>query len=1002
MQNTCAMHKQALLWRLAVGLAVALKICVASNPTDFLTKHWTTENGLPQNSVTAIAQTPDGFLWLGTFGGLVRFDGFAFTVFDSNNTPALKSNRITALYVDRRGKLWFGTDTCEVYALVAGGIQLFSQLAEGASQNFIDAIYEDTQGNLFVGTLSNGFFVFPQATASLLQHYDLRSVSPDNTLRAFCEDNEGQRWIAGSQGIFRYEAGKFPPPLERPKEMNSTIIALSPHPEKGLWVITIRHIWQFAHGTWRKYYTFPPSDFRHPTLTKGEGGNYWYGIESNQLFQLQADRVHKIPLPIASQYRTRALLEDREGNLWMGVEGDGLYQLRHRQVTMLQSPAIPPNLQMHTVLEDSTGQIWLGSNQGLFRLSGKQVTAIYNKAPTTPFGWYIHSLYQDREGVLWIGYQNSVAQYKNGRFTLNVVPGISNTNAIKQDHQGVMWFGTLKGLVRYQNGESKTYTPTEGLIHNDVRAIHEDRRGRIWVGTVGGLSCFHKGRFTNYTVKEGLSNEHIRDIYEDADGALWLATYGGGLNYLKDGRLSAITSRQGLFDNYVSRILMDAHDNFWYLGNRGIFSIPRQDLLDFISHQTKSILCASYGVADGMAVAEGEGGYQYAGWRMQDGKLWFPLIRGVAIVTPSSASPPPPPVFIETVSVDGMPVNFAPGIVLSPQQNSLEISYTGLCLSKPEQIQFQYKLDGYDTDWVIAGTNQSASYGKLPPGTYTFHVRAAYPQVRQKWQEVSLPIKVIPPVWRRPWFIILLLTAVLGLLYLGYRWRVGQLHRRSEQQQIFARQLIASQENERKRIAREIHDGLSQSQVIIKRRALAGLQESADPEQAKEQLAEIAEASSYAIDEVKEIIFALRPHQLDQLGLSAALMDLIARVALVHQWELTNQLENIDGLFSKEEENNLYRIVQEVLNNISKHAAATQVIVQSIRTAQQLELRITDNGKGFILQEDTVKAQQSLGFHSIIERTKLLGGQVIIKSAPAQGTTIQLRLPLGAGTHKNV
>jgi signal transduction histidine kinase len=492
-----------------------------------------------------------------------------------------------------------------------------------------------------------------------------------------------------------------------------------------------------------------------------------------------------------------------------------------------------------------------------------------------------------------------------------------------------------------------------------------------------------------------LSNNFVRAIHEDQDGALWLGTYGGGLNRMRNGRITHITTKQGLFDDFISRIVPGDDDTFWLLGNRGIFQVSRRALGEVADGQRQSVTCVVYDAADGMNPSEGQGGFQPAGWRARDGRLYFPTIRGVAVVDPSLASRLAPTVIIERVLLDGAELDFRHPIEIPPGKGNLEIHYTGLSLGKPERVQFRFRLSGLNENWEDVGQRRTAYFPQLQPGRYRFSVKAFSPDGVWSEREAELAFVVRPPFWRTAWFLSLVALALSGLAMTGYRWRVAIFRARVAQQETFARELIASQEQERQRIAAELHDGLGQSLVIIKRRALLCLDASENPERMVEQVEEILEASAHAISEVREVIFDLRPQQLDKLGLTGAVSDLLTRAANVNGWRLTKQLDEVDGLFSKEAENSLFRIVQESVNNASKHAAATHVAVFITRQTGWVELAVQDDGRGFAMEAARSGTDRNgFGLRGIAERARFLGGLAMIESAPERGTTVRLRLPL--------
>jgi signal transduction histidine kinase len=453
--------------------------------------------------------------------------------------------------------------------------------------------------------------------------------------------------------------------------------------------------------------------------------------------------------------------------------------------------------------------------------------------------------------------------------------------------------------------------------------------------------------------------------------------------------------KQGLFNNGVFSILEDARGNLWMSSNRGIYRASRRQLNDFADGKTQQITCVSYGKQDGLLNIECNGGRQPAGYKMKDGKLWFPTQGGVAVVDPESVpiNRMPPPVVIESCLLGRDEVDFRQGVEIAPGKENLEIRYTGLSFINPEGVRFKYKLEGLDKDWVDAGTRRVAYYAYLPPGRYTFKVIAANSDGLWGTEAAAVSILVIPPFWRTWWFVSLVGTSIAGAALLAYHYRLRQVKRAHAAQEAFSRQLIQSQESERKRIAADLHDGLGQNLLIIKNRALLGTMNSEAHQAFKEQFDMISASASQAIDEVRQIAYNLRPYHLDQLGLTNAIEVMIEKVAASTTIHMTASISPIDELFSKEDEINIYRVVQECLNNVVKHASATEAQVRVKRDGHAIHITVEDNGRGFV-PNGRRAGRRGLGLTGMSERVKMLGGLHKIDSAAGRGTTVTIRINL--------
>ncbi len=560
-----------------------------------------------------------------------------------------------------------------------------------------------------------------------------------------------------------------------------------------------------------------------------------------------------------------------------------------------------------------------------------------------------------------------------------------------EDREGSYWFGTDTGVVRYQNGVARKYTTKDGLAGDDTKVIIEDLEGGIWLGSFGGLTHFKDGQFTAWTERDGLPGNTVRALKQDRDGVLWIGTYDGGLGRFKDGRFTRYTMNEGLFSSGVFQILEDSANWFWMSGNRGIYRVLKRELNDFADGKIKSIISISYGKSDGMLNAECNGGRWPAGFRSRDGKLWFPTMEGVAVIDPSTiaTNTQPPPVVIEGIKINNQPISMGSVVQINPTQENFEIQYTALSFINSENLHFKYKLAGLDHEWVDAGTRRTAYFSHVPPGQYTFQVIAANSD--GVWNEVgqSVKIVVLPPFYRTWWFILVVVAALSLTVWLLFRYRIAQLRAKNIQHERFARQLLASQEDERKRIALELHDSLGQNLLVIKNRALLNSVTSPDEER-RTQFIEFSDAVSQTLEEVRTISHNLRPPHLDQLGLRTAVIAMIEKVADSSKIEFVTSIDELDGIFSSDDEILLYRIVQESLNNILKHSGATEAKIGLTVQERQIVLEIHDNGKGIATNGDGPR--RGLGIQSIVERSRILGGVPIIDSRVGHGTSVTLKI----------
>ncbi len=977
-------------------------LIVAAQSSPYLHRSWTTNQGLPQNTVNAIVQTRDGYLWLGTYGGLVNFDGAKFRIFDTANSPGLKSNRILALLEDRKGRLWIGTQYGGLSLYEAGAFVTFTA-KDGLPSDSVLSLVEDRQGDLWI-TTSAGLSVYRE---SRIQTPQVSAELARQNPQALCAD-AGGLWIGSDIGLTRMTGS------------GETTLRKHEGIDLGLPLRAFRYCRADRDGSvW-----FSIRDQKTGSLLRYRDGamktvfQHRIGAEyviqnfiatpDGRLLMLsdrgiaetsQGEVRHQAIEGFARMGTPFLAIEDHEGSLWIGAGGSGLHQFRIAQIRAHAAEITPIDKSFVSIAGGADGALYLGSDLGGLYAYRK------GRFETLDPSMAIWAIYESPDGSLWYGNYGQLLRRTSAGRVVNYTKDLKDLQAFPvttmyEDAEGAMWIGggidggtegRSGGLYRWKGDQFTVYRTPEGLPHNDVRMIKPARRHGLWIGTVGGLSHFADGRFTNYTTQQGLSHDYVRDIFEQDDGAVWIGTYGGGLNRLKDGRIVPVTTRAGLCDNIVSRILPDDAGNFWMSCNRGIYRVRRQELNDYADGKISSIHCVRYGEADGMKSSECNGGAYPAGWRAADGTLWFPTQQGVVAVDPGRGASPAPPVHIDQVVLDRGDVDFRKGVQLLPGQGNLEIHYAGLSFRNPEQVRFRYKLQGWDRDWIEVGPRRSAYFAYLEPGDYTFLVTAAGGD--SEWNErfASLRIRVVPPLWRRWWFLSGCGLALIALAALAYRRRIAQLQRAREAQEVFSRQLIASQEGERQRIAAELHDSLGQRLLFINNQSLLGRQ--SDPSAGKH-FEEISAQSQQAIDEVREIVRNLRPYHLDRLGLTRALQAMIRSVGSASGIHFEQDLDPIDDAIPAPSQIVLYRIVQEALNNIVKHSQASEAGVEIRREARAIVLKIWDNGRGLDPALLEASPERGFGLAGMAERVRILQGKQSIRSAPGHGTTILITIEI--------
>ncbi len=953
---------------------------------------WTADNGLPQNSIRGIRQTPDGYLWLATLDGLVRFDGVRFTVFNKSNSPGINSNRFESLYEGRNGDLWLRTENSGVTRYRQGHFTTYTT-RHGLTHNLVRGIAGDEAGNMWV--LSGDSIAQWQEAAGRFIDVTPKGLK---IYGAFRWEGQGGFWGCDQAGIHIFVKGRVVTYRLPPWLSGCRITSAEQDWDGAIWLETFDgRLAGIRNGKVQdERAEISRNEMR--IAYRDRGGNSWKMGLARQLIRTMNYR----PSGRQEKISVYSLCEDREGNLWLGTDGQGLYRVRRQPISVYSKQHGLADRNVYPIYQDRAGAIWIGAwPSGLSRFKDGKFT---NYTPTDGLPSNLTALVEDREGHLWVAGDGGLRIFQGGRFRQPkgpVLPEHTETHAIHQDREGTFWFGTTHGLVRYKDGLSRLYTAKDGLAGDDVRAIVDGSAGNLWIGGYGGLTRIANGQFTGFTERDGLPSNTVRSIYEDSGGVLWIGTYDGGLGRFKDGKFTRYTMRQGLYNNGVFQILEDARGNLWMSCNRGIYRVSKRELNEFAAGTRRTVTSIAYGKGDGMLNVECNGGTWPAGVKAHDGKLWFATQDGVAVIDPETVAgnPQPPPVMIESFLVDHEPVPFDRPLKIAPGKENFEIGYTALSFINSEHIQFKYRLEGLDPDWTDAGPRRTAYYSHIPPGGYVFRVIAANSDGVWSAEGQSLRIAVLPPLYRTWWFVTLVCMGVTALVSLVWRRRVAQLTRVQAAQHAFARQLIVSQESERKRIAAELHDSLGQRLVVIKNLALMFLRASTSTSggnaDALKQIEEISAEASHAIGEVKEISYNLRPYQLDRIGLTKALEALARTAATSSPISFTADIDDIDGFFPQESDINFYRIVQESVNNIVKHSQASRAGVSIQRDPERLRLVIHDNGKGFTpgaASLDPDPHRGGFGLIGISERVQLLGGGIAIQSAPGQGTTMTIEI----------
>jgi len=732
---------------------------------------WTTDQGLPQNDILAITQTPDGYLWIATEQGLVRFDGQNFSIFNNANTAALKVSNISALLVDHSGDLWIGTHGGGLARLHHQEFTAFT-VKTGLSNDVVNALLEDQSGNLWIGTgqglsrLRNGSFT----------NYHTSPGMPNDEISSLALAPNNVIWIGTHDGLSRYADALFQSFKIEDGLADGYVKQLFYDLNDQLWIATNGGgLSRFSDNHFSTYNI--KSGLTSNALSSvyvDRAGTVWVGSFTTGITRLAATlNTYSSKDGLASD-DIRCFYEDHYGDLWVGTGGGGLHRLSNNR--LFTSFGKREGLSMPVALgvfEDKSGDLWVGTHGGgLNRIHNGIVTALTKDNGLSSN--VVFSIAQTKDGDLWVGTTKGVNRIHNGALSVLTARngGIANDIVFCTfvDRDDALWVGTRLGLSRILHGQVQNFTTSNGLSNNFVSVIFQASDGVMWIGTQGGgLNRFSAGGFKSYQMAQGLSNNVVSSIFEDRDHTLWVGTLEGGLNRFKDGKFSAISTKQGFPNNSIFRIFDDPSDYLWMSSGEGVFRVSRRQLNDFVDGRISAVSVVTYGISDGLKSVDCNGMFQPAGWKSRDGRLWIPTMQGVSVVDPEKAGigDPPPAVFIEKASINGEDVSVDSNIRANPGSGQLELRYSAPNFASPLKNVFKYRLAGFDPKWVDAGNRRLALYTNIPPGNYRFEVIASNGDGRwSKSQTLAFQLKA--HFYQTLWFRCLcglLLAAILGAAY---------------------------------------------------------------------------------------------------------------------------------------------------------------------------------------------------------------------------------------------
>ena len=1019
--------------RWASALMVLLAMRAGATPSvlsdaqverEYAIKSWHVENGLPAERVTALLQSRDGYLWIGTQNGIARFDGTKFTVFNRANTPQLASDYCNAIVEDSEGNLWLGfrSGGCLVRKS-REGFKSFS--LSDRHQSFDDcSLLASRSGGIWCGV---GRWLY-RLQGDTVKTYPLAAdiVAGPIPLR---EEEDGTLILGGWElsSCFDPRSNSFErlPLFAGPHERS--VMGLCPGSGRDAWMLSVDsssnagavrsvgHVAVLKEGRLTRQLGTGDEgfviDMRTRFLTRDLSGDLWLPGEGGGIIRYSSGRYELLPIPrLVEKEFPMCAITDREGNLWIGSDFSGLQRWTPRKVTTFGVKEGLPHNQVWSILQARDHSMWIGTEAGVAHLQNGRFTH-YNLGNEPPAN-AIRSIVQDRDGTIWVGTIRLLESIRNGTLSEQRLPGPweeSKIRCLLAARDGALWVGTARGLSRLANGVPRKITGPAGLKEFDVRALLEDRDGVIWVGTAGaGLYRVPAGDGSLLTTTNCLSSPNIWALHEDSEGELWIGT-DNGLNLLKHGRITAFTAQQGLPVNQVDSIVEDNFGRLWISHDAGLYWVPKAQLLEVAAGVRPRVQAVVYDETDGLPTPEFNGQKSNpTACKARDGRLWFPTAKGVVVVDPAKVwlDDAAPLTAIEQARANGKLLfdNAKPAADSVPRHSSLlaspgiwklppggakvlEFRYVSPTLLAPQKVRFRFRLLGLSDNWIEADDRREAYFTDLRPGDYTFEVVAA--NHHGVWQQhgATFPFSVAAHLYQSSWFYAAsglgLMSAVLGI----GTWRVRELRRIHVLQQFKA---LAEQ---RERFARDVHDELGSGLNQIVNLSGDGNGEAPGANAVTERLQHIRRVADATLANVGQIVWATNPKYDTLFDLVGYLREFCAEyfeltgIGLTFDFPPEVPALPVTGLFRRQ----LLLAVKEALQNVVKHAAASEVKVRLALLENRLELCIGDNGRGLAPAGQRRKGE---GIDNMSNRVARLGGVLTLQRQADQGTLVTISVPL--------
>jgi len=949
-------------------------ITAGGDEWNYTTRSWQSQDGLPEETVQAFAQTPDGYLWVGTSGGLLRFDGARFLLFAHENTPAFGENSVFCLLAGHDGRLWIGTDGSGLIEWRNGVFHAYPA-ETGQTANFVRAIAEDHNGLLWVAT-DDGLF---WARNGRLERADKPLGLPVFNVHAVMEDHTGRIWVGGAR-MYALKNGAAREYSLPENDSRNKVKSFLETPDGVIWVGTVGGLYRLRPGLDR-FEPVPGVSGTIRSLREAPSGELWAGSIGEGIFRIRGDRVTRLkaPSPLVSN-TVLSIFADADRNLWIGTQA-GMMRLCRTPVRVLDLPAAADS-DFGTVALDTDGSLWAASNR-LVHVQRDQAEAFRFPGMGDV---RVRNVMRSRDGSLWIGTDGSGVYHLSTQGTKHFTTreGLVNNfvRVFLESRDGSVWIGSDNGVSHLDRGGFHNFTSQNGLAYNSIRSLLEDRDGTIWIGTEHGLSRYRAGQFILDALTAALSDEKVWALHQDADGGLWIGTRAHGLYRYRNGQLSHYTTANGLASDSIYSILEDKHGHFWFSGPAGVMLLNRAELDAQASGKEQLLSLRLFRANEGGKPAQFYGGTQPAGALTKTGEAWFPTSQGLWSIRPDELEHPYiSNLNIDTVTVDGRPAPLAGKLNLEAGSSRVEIAYEPVLLGSQEGLRFRYRLDGYDRNWTYANAQQRlATYTNLPAGQYTFLVEAWETDQPGHAARASIGFLKRPYFYRTPWFVAVCSLAIGLISFLAYHGKMRHVHERFNA-------VLA----ERTRLAREMHDTLIQGCASVSAMLEAASSCAQDDRESSQHLIDYANTQIRAtMDEARQAVWNLRASEQEPTSLSTSLKEMGERLSREYDVRVTHRVAGEPFPLGQQATHEVMMVAREAFFNAILHGHPNEICSQLTFAPETLQIALSDDGRGF---DPDSASNGHFGLQGMRERVHKLGGTFEIESGPNRGTLLRVTIP---------